>query len=175
MTRKKSQTTSTRQKTFWANPKSLVTLGLLAFVAVSVIALIAKEVGNTSTAAEPEISSTASTAEDRVVVYYFHGNARCVTCRTIESYAREAVEKSFPSQLSNGSMEFRVINVETPNTVHFIQDYQLYAPSVVVARFENNAQADWKNLDKVWRLTGDKNAFVTYIQEETTAILQGSG
>jgi hypothetical protein len=175
VTRTKSRTTPAHQKTFWANPKSLITLGLLAFVALSVIALIAKEVGNTSTAAEPEINSAASTAEDRVVVYYFHGNARCVTCRTIESYAREAVEKSFPSQLSNGSMEFRVVNVETPNTVHFIQDYQLYAPSVVVARFENNAQADWKNLDKVWRLTGDKNAFVTYIQEETTAILQGSG
>lgn len=175
MTRKKSQTTSTRQKTSWANPKSLVTLGLLAFVAVSVIALIANEVGNTSTAAEPETNTAASTAEDRVVVYYFHGNARCVTCRTIEAYAREAVEKSFPNQLRHGSMEFQVINVETPSTVHFIQDYQLYAPSVVVARFENNAQTDWKNLDRVWRLAGDKRAFLTYIQDETTAMLQGSG
>lgn len=154
-------------------PKSLVTLALLAFVAVSVIALIAKEVGDNSTAPEPGTASATSTVEDRVVVYYFHGNARCVTCRTIEAYAQEAVEAAFADQLHSGSMEFQVINVETSNTFHFIEDYQLYAPSVVVVRYEKAAQVDWKNLDMVWRLAGDRSAFLTYIQDETTAFMQG--
>ncbi len=173
MARKKTKTTPARQKMFWANPKSLVTIALLAFVAVSVVALIAKEFGDHSTAAESGTNSTASTVEDRVVVYYFHGNARCVTCRTIETYAQQAVEAAFADQLHSGSMEFQVINVETPSTFHFIEDYQLYAPSVVVVRYENNAQVDWKNLDMVWRLTGNKSAFLTYIQDETTVFMQG--
>lgn len=154
-------------------PKSLVTLVLLAFVAVSVIALIVKEFGNKSTVAETTANSIVNTAEDRVVIYYFHGASRCVTCRTIEAYAREAVETEFSSQLESGSMEFQVINVETPSTVHFIEDYQLYSPSVVVVRFDNNVQVDWKNLNEVWQLVHNKGEFLAYIQDETTAVMQG--
>jgi hypothetical protein len=70
-------------------------------------------------------------------------------------------------------MEFRVINVETPSTAHFITDYQLYAPSVVLVRFDNNAQEDWKNLDRVWQLVGDKTTFLAYVQDEVAAVMQG--
>lgn len=154
-------------------PKLLVTITLLAFVAVSVIALIVKEFGDNSTAAESGTDSAASAVEDRVIVYYFHGNARCVTCRTIEAYAQEAVEAAFADQLHSGSMEFQVINVETPSTSHLIEDYQLYAPSVVVVRYEKDAQVDWKNLDRVWELAHNKNEFLTYIQDETSAFMQG--
>ncbi|HMN11349.1 MAG TPA: nitrophenyl compound nitroreductase subunit ArsF family protein [Bellilinea sp.] len=154
-------------------PKSFVTIALLVFVAVSVIFLIVNQVGNGTTAAISPKDNTSPEFDDKVIVYYFHGNSRCVTCRTIEAYAKEAVEASFADQLSAGKMEFKVINVETPNTVHFIQDYQLYAPTVVVARFENNSQLDWKNLDKVWNLVSDKRAFMSYIESETAALLHG--
>ena len=76
-------------------PKSLLTMALFAFLAVSVIALIAKEFGgnsNSQDSAEIGIDSTVAAVEDRVVVYYFHGTSRCVTCRTIEAYTEEAVE-----------------------------------------------------------------------------------
>jgi hypothetical protein len=153
-------------------PKQLITIALVAFVAVSLIVLIARESGNKSTGSEAAKSDEVSVVEDRLIVYYFHGNARCVTCRTIESYTKEAVEMAFADELRNGSMEFQVINVETPSTVHFIRDYQLYAPLVVVVRLNNNTQADWKNLDRVWRLVGDRSAFLAYVQNETAAMLQ---
>lgn len=175
MAKKTSRTTRGRQQASWLKPKSLVTIALIAFVSISIITLVMNERSSKSAASDTQTNSAVSTVEDRVVVYYFHGNARCVTCRTIESYAREAVATVFPAQLSDGSVEFQVINVETPSTYHFIEDYQLYAPSVVVARFENDTQATWKNLDKVWRLTGNKDAFVDYIRDEATAIMQGSG
>lgn len=154
-------------------PKFLVTIALLAFVAVSMITLIAKELENKSAVPESEVNSTVSTLEDRIVVYYFHGNARCVTCRTIESYTREVVETAFADYLNNGSMEFQVINVETPSTTHFIQDYQLYAPSVVLVQLDDNAQVGWRNLDSVWQLVGDRGTFLSYIEDEITAMLQG--
>jgi hypothetical protein len=154
-------------------PKSLVTIVLLTFVAVSVIALIAKEFGDKSSAAEPGTNSAVSTVEDRVVVYYFHGNSRCITCIKMEAYAREAIEAEFADQLNSGQMKFRAINVETASTEHFIEDYQLYSSSVVIVLFKDNMQVDWKNLSEVWELVHNKNAFLSYIQDETTALMQG--
>jgi hypothetical protein len=154
-------------------PKSLVTAALLIFVAVSVVAVVAKEFGNTSGAIGTAENSSISTVEDKVVVYYFHGNARCVTCRAIEAYTREAIEMEFAGELNRGSLEFHVINVETPSKVSFIDEYQLYSPSVVVVRFEQNERTDWKNLDRVWRLAGDKGKFLAYIQAETIGMMRG--
>lgn len=153
-------------------PKSLVTVALLTFVAISVITLFVKEIGGNSTTEERQ-DSAVTAAGDKVIVYYFHANSRCYTCRTIESYTNEALEATYANELVSGQMELRVINVETPGTAHFITDYQLYAPSVVLVRFDNNVQEDWKNLDRVWQLVGDKPTFLAYVQNEIAAMMQG--
>ena len=36
----------------------------------------------------------------QVVVYYFHGNARCQSCYKLEQYAKEALEKNFSDELN---------------------------------------------------------------------------
>lgn len=152
--------------------KSVITVALLAFVAISVITLVVNQLeGN----AAPEASdiSDLQASEDRLVVYYFHGTSRCYTCRLIESHTREIVEASYADELMRGQMEFQVINVETRDTVHFIEDYQLSSPSVVLVRFDNNAQEEWKNLDRVWQFVGSQSTFRTYIQDEIAAMIQG--
>ncbi|MEJ2725750.1 MAG: nitrophenyl compound nitroreductase subunit ArsF family protein, partial [Deltaproteobacteria bacterium] len=113
----------------------------------------------------------AAKPESTVVAYYFHGNTRCVTCRTIESYAKEAIESGFPKALKKGQLGFKVVNVEEPQNEHFVQDYQLSASSVVLARFERGKQRDWKNLQLVWDLVRDHDAFVIYVQEEAESFL----
>lgn len=152
--------------------KSIITIALLVFVAASVITLAAKEFGGNTTMQEGMDSAEAA-IEDKVVVYYFHATARCVTCRTIEAYTNDALETTYAHELISGQIEFRVINVETPTTVHFIEDYQLYAPSVVLARFDDNLQKDWKNLDRVWQLVGDRATFLDYVDGEIAAMMQG--
>ena len=153
-------------------PKSIITIALLVFVAASVVTLAAKEFGGNTTS-EERLNNTEVAIEDRVVVYYFHATARCVTCRTIEAYTSDALEVAYAHELISGQIEFSVINVETPTTVHFIEDYQLYAPSVVLARFDDNVQKDWKNLDRVWQLVGDRDTFLDYVDGEIAAMMQG--
>ena len=113
-------------------------------------------------------------AAPKVVVYYFHGNTRCITCKKIESFARSAIESGFAAELKTGRIEFRSVNVEEPNNEHYVQDYQLVTRSVVLSRIRNDKQDTWKNLDQVWTLVRDPDVFNRYVVDETKQLLGGA-
>jgi len=118
--------------------------------------------------------SQPSMPDRTVVAYYFHGNFRCQTCRKIEAYSRMAVENGFPEDLKARRLEWRVTNVEEPGNEHFIQDYQLFSKSLVLVAKEGSKQTRWKNLQEVWTLVGDEEAFIQYVQDEIRAFLRGA-
>jgi hypothetical protein len=111
-------------------------------------------------------------AARRVIVYYFHGEYRCPTCRAIEQYAHEALKTGFPEALQSGALEWRAVNVEDPEHQHFIDDYQLSTKSLILAEMDGENQVRWKNLDQIWVLVSNKSAFISYVQEETRAYLE---
>lgn len=122
-------------------------------------------------------ASTASTApqeKTRTVVYYFHGNMRCSSCRKIEAYTVEAIRSGFSEALEDGSLELKVVNVEEPGNDHYVRDFQLYTRSVVVEKRADDKPREWKNLDKVWQFIRDKEAFIEYVQQETRAMMKGA-
>ena len=84
--------------------KTIVTGTLLAFVAVSVVFMIVKDrPPQGSSVATTEGNTAEIAAPDRtLIVYYFHGNKRCNTCRTIEAYTEEAIRTGFPNELRSG-------------------------------------------------------------------------
>ena len=128
---------------------------------------------NASTAASAAAETNQVVPTDsKVVAYYFHGTNRCTTCRTIEAYAREAVQTGFGEALKAGKLEWRALNVEEPANRHFIKDYQLYTRSVVLVSFQGDKQLRWKNLEKVWELVGDKGPFTRYVQGEVKTFLE---
>jgi hypothetical protein len=165
-------------------PKPIATALLIAFVMVIIGSIAIKENGGKAETepqevainkhpepSEPLSKVQASLQKSKVVAYYFHGTARCVTCRDIESYTKEAIETGFPEAIKTERLEFRAVNVDEPQNEHFVQNYQLSASSVVVARFTNGEQADWKNLQLVWELVPDHDAFMVYVQEEIKSFL----
>jgi hypothetical protein len=154
----------------------LATSAILALVLVAVVALIS----NVSPAkAGPTASSVTATVsnpqeEAKTVVYYFHGNMRCSSCRKIEAYTLEAIRSGFAEALKNGSLELKVVNVEESGNDHYVKDFQLYTRSVVVEKRFGDQQQEWKNLDRVWKLTRDKAAFMDYVQKETLAMMNAT-
>jgi hypothetical protein len=116
--------------------------------------------------------AATAAAESETIVYYFHGNARCATCKTIEAYADEAVHVAFAEDLEEGALEWRVVNIDEPENRHFIEDFQLVTRSVVLAEYSGGKIVRFENLDKVWQLVRDKERFVTYVQSETKAFLE---
>jgi hypothetical protein len=112
-----------------------------------------------------------STSGLKVVAYYFHVTVRCVTCRTIESYSREAIQQGFPEQLKNGSVEWRPVNVQLPENRHFVQDFQLFTRSLVLVQVRNGKPQGWRNLEQVWDLVGDKGKFLKYVKDNVRTSL----
>jgi hypothetical protein len=160
-------------------PKTAVAALLLLFVAASIAYLVAKEAGRapgpTGQAADQAASAHSGTDNApgrKVVVYYFHGNVRCVTCKTIEAYAGEAVQAGFPDALEDGRLEWRPVNVDEPANEHYVQDFQLVTRSVVIEEAAAGKQVRWKNLQRVWELVPDKDAFLEYVQDETRVFLE---
>ena len=108
----------------------------------------------------------------KVVVYYFHGYYRCKSCTTIEAMTRQAVQQKFASELKQGRVELRSVNVEEPVNRHFVQDYGLYTKAVVVAEYQGQRQLRWQNLDQVWNLLGNEAAFKAYVAGEVQSYLK---
>ena len=122
------------------------------------------------TIAETEKSDGGSVSVNetpsKFVAYYFHGNFRCNNCRKIEEYSREAVDLYFSEQLKTGELTFTVINTDEPANEHFVEDYQLYTRSLVIAEFKDGKQVKWKNLAKVWDYLNNKEKFHEYVKSE---------
>lgn len=112
---------------------------------------------------------TLSSPPHKVIAMYFHGDIRCMTCRKVEAYAREAVEEGFASQVKAGAIEFRAVNVEQPENRHFISDYQLTNKSVVVVDEVGGNVERWVKLDNVWGLVGNREAYLQYVQDAVRA------
>ena len=64
--------------------------------------------------AQPSNKDATASANnsDKIEVYYFHFTARCVTCRTIETKAKENLETLYPNQFKQGLITFQSVNLE---------------------------------------------------------------
>lgn len=109
---------------------------------------------------------------NRVAVYYFHGNFRCVNCRNLEKYTKEAAEKYFGKELREGKVTFGIFNVETKGNEHFNDDYQLYTKSVILSLVKDGKEVKYDNLAKVWEYLRDREAFHQYIKNEVEKYLK---
>ena len=52
--------------------------------------------------------------------------------------------------------------------------FEIQMPVVVLAKMKAGQIQDWKRLDEVWALVGDKPAFATYVRNEIQKMLDGS-
>jgi hypothetical protein len=134
--------------------KCLLVLGLAAAAAFP------------SLRASAQKSAAPKPGTHKVIAYYFHTDARCSKCIKIEEYSKEAIEKGFPDELKNGTLEIQVVNYEKPQNKHFMQDYKLVSKSLVLVNMVNGKQTEWTNLKTVWQLTERKDAFLNYVRKE---------
>ncbi len=121
-----------------------------------------------------QASDNTAGIDNGVVVYYFHGNQRCVTCMNIEELSKASVEQKFAKGLKDGSVKFVSVNVDDDKNEHFIGDYQLLVRSVVIAKIKNGKEVGYRKLDKVWQLHNDPEEFMNYFNTEANTLLKGN-
>lgn len=159
--------------------KTFFWLSILAGILVVGAVVITLRVYQRADASSAQTSEPAAAtpspqpgSDRKIVVYYFHGTYRCQSCTTIELYTGEAIKEAFADELKSGALEWQPLNVETPDTKHFIQDYKLYTKSVIVSDVRADKEHRWKNLEKVWELLRNEKAFKDYVKQEIAAYLK---
>ncbi len=99
----------------------------------------------------------------RFIAYYFYTNKRCGPCTRIEQLAEEAVTTQFKNELASGKLQWHGVNVEQADNKHFIQDFQLYTKSVIIAEYKEGKPVRYENLQDVWKLYRDKPKYIDYV------------
>jgi hypothetical protein len=105
----------------------------------------------------------------------FHKTHRCTSCNIIEDFTTKTLNKYFSSELQKKKLEFISIDVDQPQNKHYIEDYQLFTVSLVIALYAGDKQEKWQNLDKVWDYLNDQEKFSQYIMTSIKSYLSESG
>jgi hypothetical protein len=158
--------------------KTLLTAGLLLFVAVCVGTLIVGEVQKASRPvvsppepAQPETPGATGGPADKVLVYCFHRTVRCDACQKLEAFTREALQAGFAAKVADGSIELRVVDYEQPPNEPFRQQFELIGASAVLVRVRGGRPADWDNLVDLDPLLEQREPFVRAVQQRLQAFL----
>ncbi len=129
--------------------------------------------GFASLATLPALAAELAPAGGRqVVAYYFHGKLRCKTCVGMEGMATEVLKTDFPAQLKDKTIEWRVVNYDDSANEHFIKDYQLVGPALVLVELSGGKQVRYRNLDKIWQLAHEEDEFKQYVRTQLAAFLK---
>ncbi|HER00668.1 MAG TPA: hypothetical protein ENO22_15135 [candidate division Zixibacteria bacterium] len=112
-----------------------------------------------------------SISDSKIIAYYFHSTRRCVTCRKLEEYSREAIEEGFEDELEKGVLEIKAVNTDEKQNEHFIEDYKLYTKALILSKIENGEEVEWVNLDKIWKLVSDEEKYKSYVISEVKEFL----
>ena len=149
--------------------RNIAAAALLAFAGSAVAYLLLEDAlpKGSRSAVPPALRS------NRVDAYYFHGTARCVTCRSLEANGQEALRRGFGDALDDGRLVWHPTNVDLPENRHFIRDFQLRLRSLVLVEVRDGQPGRWKSLDQIWSLAGDREACMSYIQDETARFMEG--
>jgi hypothetical protein len=129
-----------------------------------------------ATGAVPVASAAAErVAEtDRVIAYYFHRTVRCETCLRIEKQVHEVITNRFGAEVAMERLVFKPVNYEQPENAHFLEDYQLGGPSLVLVRQKGGKDVERQVLGQTWDFAHIPPKLDLYIEQETRKFLEGT-
>lgn len=104
----------------------------------------------------------------RTIVYYLNPGYNSYISKKMERMSKEALAENFPTNLERGALEFKVVNTSLPENKYFMKHYKIGIGEhrIIFSKLYNFKEVDVLNLDKVWPLSKDENAFKEYITEQ---------
>jgi hypothetical protein len=120
---------------------------------------------------KPSAPAATNAPSQQVIAYYFHGTVRCETCLKIEQQAKAVIERQFKPELDAQRLVFKPLNYDLPENAHFLLDYKLPCPSLVLVRQKDGKGGQWTLLGDTWQLVEDPVKFNAYIGTEVNKFL----
>lgn len=141
----------TIRRTIWIN----IQLSFILFVILSANVIYGQE-----KAAKKNTDSTV------VVVYYFHGQFRCITCTNMEKWAQAVIETTFKKEHKQGLIKFQAVNYEIEKNWSYFDKYFLSDKHIILSRVESGKETSWIELEEIWDNVKSKALFKSYIEKE---------
>ena len=153
--------------------KHLLTAFLLLFSAATAVRVVVGEFIAPGVE-DPRSDALRVPEKGRVLAafYFILGKKRCSTCLTMEAYSRAVLEERLAAEAGAGRVVFRVVDTEKPGSGRFKKEFQLPSTSLVLADYREGRLLRFKNLNRIWRLSRDKKAFLDYVEREARAFLE---
>jgi hypothetical protein len=145
--------------------RNLLSLGLLL-----VMAMLPAGAADNSKPAAPATNATNAPSQ-QIIAYYFHGTVRCETCLKIEQQAKAVIERQFKPELDAHRLVFKSVNYDLPENAHFLLDYKLPCPSLVLVRQKDGKDDQRALLGDIWQLVENPVKFNGYIETEVNKFL----
>lgn len=122
---------------------------------------------------QESISDSIPKEPDKIIVYYFHGTARCKACLDIERLARDTTITSFSGPIMDGQIEWRSVNYDNSENKELCARFDLPNPSLVLVFEASGFTVDWKVLGSTWDLIHSPDEFRGYVQSEIDQAFTG--
>ena len=106
----------------------------------------------------------------RVVATYFHRTVRCPTWK-VGSSLEQAIKQSFARELSDGRLEWRMMDFQDPRNAALVSAFGINGPAFVIMDVDGGRVIGWKPAPKAWSLVGDEGAFSRYVEAEVRSVL----
>lgn len=76
----------------------------------------------------------------RVSVVYFHAAHRCPTCISIEENTKKTLNKYFATQVKDGTINLRVLDVSAPENEKLVVKYEADGSGLYITRIEGKKE-----------------------------------
>lgn len=144
---------------------------LLAFVLISIGFALGKDVERRRSVSAVSSKGTGevkgeiagSSDQQKVAVYYTHGNFRCTTCTTIEELTLQTLENCFANEMANGLVQWKAVNFQEDEA--FAERYEIVSSGVVIVGMKGSSETGYQNLEEVWTKYNDPVSFENYVAE----------
>ncbi|MDX2414763.1 MAG: nitrophenyl compound nitroreductase subunit ArsF family protein [Bacteroidales bacterium] len=105
-----------------------------------------------------------SESKDVVSVYYFHVERRCLTCKTVESVSKAAV-----AELYNGSVNYKVFNLDGDRGKEMAKKLKIAGQSLVIVQGETKIDITTESFRHA---KNDPDRVKALIKEKTDPLLK---
>lgn len=134
-------------------------LALILLAAVKMINRKTKEPGDAP--AEAATEQTVPLEKNRLELVYYQYGARCATCTRMENWAKQTLEEQYPEQIKTGSIVWKT----QPADKETVEHYSLTNKTLILKHINDNKETEWSNLERIWELSGDEQAYKTYVAD----------
>jgi glutaredoxin len=148
--------------------------GALIFVIALIYTSLSSNKNNSIDSNQKNVSEIAKTEDlkpaEKVQVFVFHSTNRCYSCITMGQYTKATVEEFFQSELRDGKIEFKEINVDLPANKEVATKFEAVGSSLFLNAIidgQDNIQEE----AQAWRLLSNQQAFSNYLSKKIKGMI----